>query len=85
MIERSGPPAYGSERFTLTREGPEHVITRRVWTDQGHTTFYDEADHDFVTWAGSWVRVDVVGRFPSREAATQHMIARRREEVGDAR
>jgi hypothetical protein len=80
------PPAYGAERFTLTRDGADHVITRRVWTDEGHTTFYDDETHDFVTWAGSWVRIEELGRFPSREAATQHMIARGgREEAGDAR
>jgi hypothetical protein len=65
-------PTYGTEKYTLVVG--EMTIEHRVFTDEGTTSFYDEAAKDFVTWVGSWKTVQRLGPFPNREAARLFMV-----------
>jgi hypothetical protein len=72
-------PAPGDERIVLVppkRKGGKHVLNRMVWVERGFTTFYDDAAHDWVQWAGSWRHVETLGRFEGRDDARDFMIAR---------
>jgi hypothetical protein len=75
----SAKPSPGDERIVLyppKRKHGKHVLTRLVWVQSGFTTFYDDAARDWVQWAGSWIEVEVLGRFDGRDDARAFLIAR---------
>lgn len=75
------PPTPGTERYELHKRAEhDYTIKRHVWTDQGQSHVYDYATRDFLTWAGSWALVEVLGPFSSPTQARDHMIARDKDE-----
>ena len=74
------PPVVGEERFLLRKKKVDgsYVIVREVWTDLGHSSYFDQTIMDWVTWQGSWTHLELIGPFASRDEARAFMTERRR-------
>lgn len=76
-------PEYGTEKYVLRERGKGFKLVRSIYTDAGIATQFDHDDLDFKSRPGSWMDVQTMGTFATKDEARDFMVAR--QEADDAR
>lgn len=73
----------GDERITLIPPKgagqQQHRLARSVWTDKGHSAYYDKEKLDWMNLKGSWVEIETLVYFDNKNQARDFMIARSKD------